>query len=169
MPIYSVNCSCGETEVFTRVVVDGPWVSCDCGRPAKKRPATFAFTGEFHTASAEYYNDQLGMTFPSTAAFDRHIAERGLVLSSAEEGKAMKDEAHESANKWARAQGYADRDDQVAKLRDPNHVRDRVAANREAQAQAYADEHGSADRQAADSDYWESPLPAATAVQVAGA
>lgn len=169
MPIYRVNCPCGETEVFTRAVVDGASVVCDCGRTTRKLPATFAFSGEFHTASSEYHNHQLGMTFESTAAFERYIAGQGLVLSSAEEGKAMKDEAHESADTWAKKQGYRDRDDQVAKMKDPNHVRDRVAANRETQAQAYADEHGSEGKQAADSDYWESPLPDPTTIQVAGA
>jgi predicted nucleic acid-binding Zn ribbon protein len=160
MPIYDITCPCGNAQTLDQVR-DGGLALCDeCGAMApRSRVYHVAFQGEFHTASSEFHSKQLGQTFASRQAFERHLEENNMFVMSDAERQDFKDTVRSKNDDAARAQGYRDREDRLQKMANVDHARDSVAAARERVAKNYASAHGSEGRASADSDVWKDALP----------
>mgnify|MGYP003133771239 FL=1 len=160
MPIYDINCECGNRSTLDRVRDDGLALCDECGAMApRSRVYRVAFTGEFHTASSEFVSKQLGKTFSSKAAFDRYLEDNDMHVMSDSERRNFKDDVRSRNDQAARDQGYRDREDRLTKIKDVDHLRDSVAAARQKQIDAYTDKHRSEGKATVESDIWQDALP----------
>lgn len=164
MPLYDAHCpDCGVLETVSSIKdyeANGNKLECpSCGTLVPQKPPAVKTVGLWD--SKPLHIKQIGRTFTSQQELDRYCEANGVeAVSKHDSGwKAFKAASRESADALCRDMGYRDSDDHRANFK--KHQRDLVAANRQAQIDAYHDKHGSDGKKAVDdaSLDWNDPLP----------